>query len=344
MRLEPSLLIGADGLNSLVRDKCAEWAEDAADFTPVVLPSPSSGLQYAMIRLPPAFRLDAAEPSVTASPRKAYAIRPAADAPLGPTRLGLLPVADPEFPRTANVILPPGHPVWSLDSVEAVRSWLSKTFPALPTADIVSDEEARAFVDGRPGSFPAPCYSPKQHLLLPNAGICLVGDAIHAFPPDIGQGVNAALADVMHLARALDLPDAPDAPDALAAGETPRRMLERVLPAYGAACAPEAEAVARIAQIGFPYQYPITRERNPLARPLWFANFIMRSFVLSKALPALFSPAAIVLVQRPQLSYAAVWRKAQATTRRLRAIGLATLAGVFAVLWPRLQVILQGGL
>ena len=79
-------------------------------------------------------------------------------------------------------------------------------------------------------------------------------------------------------------------------------LLRRALPAYGAAAAPEAEAVARIAQIGFPYQYPITRERNPLARPLWFANFILRSFVLSKLAPRIFAPAAIVLVQRPQPS------------------------------------------
>ena len=34
-------------------------------------------------------------------------------------------------------------------------------------------------------------------------GVCLVSDAIHAFPPDIGHGVNAGLADVVALDRAL---------------------------------------------------------------------------------------------------------------------------------------------
>lgn len=330
LRLHPQLVVGADGLNSRVREKCAEWSPDASGFTPVVLPSPSSGLRYKMIRLPPSFRLDADDASVTASPRQAYVIRPAKRAPLGATRLGLLPVADPSFPRTANVILPPEHPVWALNSAEKVRAWLDDTFPATPMRDIVDEEEASAFAECRPGAFPAPCFAPKQHLLLPKAGICLVGDAIHAFPPDIGQGVNAALGDVMHLSRALDA--------ALAAGtDGPEDLLGRALPAYEAACAPEAEAVARIAQVGFPYQYPITREKNPLARTAWFANFFLRTFVLAKALPRVFSPAAIVLVQRPHLSYAAIWQKAKVTTRRLQALGFAAL---LLAAWPWLRLLL----
>ena len=108
------------------------------------------------------------------------------------------------------------------------------------------------------------------------------------------------------------------------------------MPAYEAAAAPEAEAVARIAQVGFPYQYPITRERSPLQKAGWFANFLLRTFVLSKLLPRLFSPAAIVLVQRPQLSYAQVWRTAQRqrTTRRLQGLGL---AAALAAAWPWLR-------
>ena len=82
VRLRPSLLVGADGLSSIVRERCAAWADTADAFTPVVLPSPSSGLRYKMIRLPPSFRLDATDASVTAEPRKAYSIRPAARAPL----------------------------------------------------------------------------------------------------------------------------------------------------------------------------------------------------------------------------------------------------------------------
>ena len=329
MTLRPSLLVGADGLNSLVRAKCATWSEKPADFTPVLLPSPSSGLRYQMLRLPPAFPLDASDASVKAEPRRAYSFRPSKTAPLGPTRLGLLPVADPNFPRTANVILPPEHKVWGLSSAAAVSDWLRETFPASPIDEIVSEDEAAAFATATPGAFPAPCYSPKQHLLLPKAAICLVGDAIHAFPPDIGQGVNAALADVMHLHRALQA-----TPDGDGATDDAREMLGRALPAYSETSGPEAEAVARIAQIGFPYQYPITREANPLQRIGWFANFFLRTFVLAKLAPKLFSPAAIVLVQRSHLSYQQVWRMAGETTRRLQGIAA---VGLIAAAWPWLR-------
>ena len=134
--------------------------------------------------------------------------------------------------------------------------------------------------------------------MLPAAGVCLVGDANHCFPPDIGQGVNSALCDVMHLSKALD--DAQVDPGAAVSTAT---FLRGALSAYGNACAPEAEAVARIAQVGFPYQYPITRESNPLQKIGWFANFFLRTFVLSRLAPNLFAPAVIVLVQRAHLSY-----------------------------------------
>lgn len=340
LRLRPDLLIGADGLQSLVRAKCAEWSGDPAGFTPKVLPSPSSGLAYKMLRFPPRFRLSTSDTTLVAEGRQAYSVRPAnKGAPLGKVRLGLLPVADPAFPRTANVILPPEHPVWQLDTSETVLAWLRATFPSLPIDEIVDESEASAFASGTPGEFPAPCYSPRQHLLTPKSGtgVVLVGDAIHAFPPDIGQGVNAALASVMHLERALDQAGQLAADDT-SQSVSPRDLLRRALPAYGDACAPEAEAVARIAQIGFPFQYPITRERSPFVRPLWFANFLLRTFVLSKLAPKLFSPAAIVLVQRSHLTYTQVWSMAQQTTRRLQAI--AAVAVVTAA-WPLLRRILS---
>ena len=387
----------------------------------MVMPSPSSGLKYKMLRLPPAFRLDAADASATASPRQAYSMRPSPKAPLGQTRLGLLPVAAPDYPRTANVILPEGHPVWSLQSGAAVLGWLGATFPHLPIDQIISDDEAADFAAAKPGAFPAPTYTPRQFLLLPGSAVCLVGDAVHAFPPDIGQGVNAALQDVMLLQTALVEAAATASSTEAAASESSKppadasvQRVRRALPDYGAACAPEAEAVCRIAQIGFPYQcassppprlllassspaprllavsphypplltlllsslstsplsppllstsrhspplflalrappllathsvishphrYPITND-GPLPRFAWFANFLLRTFLLSKLMPRLFSPAAIVLVQRPQLSYAQVWSTAAATTRRLRVLAATIAAGL---LWPLMRRLL----
>lgn len=321
--MRPVLLVGADGLNSVVREHMAAWSADdpsldakTHEFVPVVLPSPSSGLKYKMLRFPPSFRLETSNGSVTSQPRKGYSIRPSENAPFGEVRLGMLPVANETYPRTANVILPPDHPVWSLSSVEAVREWLKATFPQLPIDEIVSKEEANEFVAGKPGVFPAPCYTPRQQLLLPSAAVCLVGDAIHAFPPDIGQGVNSALSDVMHLGDALDAA----APEA--AGGT-HAWLGRAMAAYGKRASAEAKAVAKIAQVGFPYQYSHTVRDGLLPRLrkfFWFLNFALRTLLLSKLPFRIFSPAAIVLVQRPNLSYGQVWQLAAATTRRIAAV------------------------
>jgi hypothetical protein len=45
--------------------------------------------------------------------------------------------------------------------------------------------------------------SPREAATATSA-VVLVGDAVHAFPPDLGQGVNSALEDVFALHRALE--------------------------------------------------------------------------------------------------------------------------------------------
>ena len=77
LRLRADLLVGADGLNSAVRAKCAEWSGDDAGFTPVMLPSPSSGLAYKMLRFPASFKTAKDDPTAIAEARQAYSVRPA---------------------------------------------------------------------------------------------------------------------------------------------------------------------------------------------------------------------------------------------------------------------------
>jgi hypothetical protein len=79
---------------------------------------------------------------------------------------------------------------------------------------------------------------------------------------------------------------------------------------------------------------PCAGEKTPFARLAWFANFALRTFLLSRVAPALFSPAAIVLVQRAHLSYSQVWSLARATTRKLQAIAVAALLAVGTAMWP----------
>ena len=55
--LAAPLIVGADGARSRVRDFLASESSDPSLFEPRVLPSPSGGLQYKMLRVPPSFDL-----------------------------------------------------------------------------------------------------------------------------------------------------------------------------------------------------------------------------------------------------------------------------------------------
>jgi kynurenine 3-monooxygenase len=74
-------------------------------------------------------------------------------------------------------------------------------------------------------------------VLLSTSGVLLLGDAVHSFPPDIGQGVNAALEDVFVFHQVLaELED----------------DLSRSLPRYEAVRSPDVDAVVRLAQVAAP--------------------------------------------------------------------------------------------
>ena len=208
-------------------------------------------------------------------------------------------------------------------------NWFSQTFPQLPITDIITHDEAAAFAQGEPGTFPAPRFVPRQHLLLPRAAVCLLGDAVHAFPPDIGQGVNAALRDVSLLNMALDA-------EGTAGTDSSGRALKRALKAFGSAAAPEAKALAKIAAVGFPYQYS-AMNNHLLCRAAWFANFKLRSQVLAKLAPRYFHPSVISLVPRTELSYSQIWEMAAKTTRRIYALSAAVL---LAALWPLVRMLI----
>lgn len=95
----------------------------------------------------------------------------------------------------------PNHGVWKIENGKEMRAWFVKAFPRFSFANggddtLVADEEWERFAKSEGSRFPPCQYSPGLCATRGTNGIVLVGDAIHAFPPDLGQGVNAALGDV----------------------------------------------------------------------------------------------------------------------------------------------------
>jgi kynurenine 3-monooxygenase len=319
VKFEPHLLIGCDGLYSVVRNTLKQW-EKSDRFAMKLFPSPSSGLRYKVLNLPPNFPLDRSGQKRAVN-SMAYVIRGAFRGRKRVVSLGLLPLKNPQEPRTANIITYADHEIWELQNSEDLYDFLEKAFPQLPIRQILSPQEAERFANSKGGYFPIPQYCCGLYFLLtPNqasdrcccpVGVVLLGDAIHCFPPDIGQGVNSALEDVCVLHEALS--------------KTNDDILQ-ALPLYESLRFPDVKALVRLAQTAFPWQY----NQDPLRASLWSVNFFLR-LVLSRLLPYIFSPPAFFLIQNHQLSYHQIWVAVQRTTRILYLLGFLLLMGYLAL-------------
>lgn len=307
--LTPRLLVGCDGINSIVRNTLEQWEPTSERFKLHFLPSPSSGLKYKVLSLPPQFPLDKTGKERAVSDM-AYAIRGSFQDRQRSISLGLFPIKDANGIRSANLITLPQHQLWELKSGEQLYDYFERAFPNFPVHQIVSPDEADRFAKSEGGSFPMPQYCSGLYFLPERCltarqpptqteetatGVVLIGDAIHCFPPDIGQGVNSALEDVCVLNEAL-----------IQANDD----LERALPLYESLRSPDVKALIRLAQTAFPWQY----NQDRLGRGLWSINFFLR-LVLNRILPFIFNPPSFFLIQNHSLSYQQIWKKAQQTTR-----------------------------
>lgn len=303
LKFQPHFLVGCDGINSIVRQTLAQWENSESNrFKMKKFTSPSAGLKYKVLILPSKFPLDFDKKELSQS-TQAYAIRGLKKNQHLPISLGILPVKNPEMPRNANIIRSENDQIWELKTDKAVLNFLATTFPQLQIQEIISPEEAARFANSKGGHFPNPQHCSGFHFLLENnCGIVLLGDAIHSFPPDIGQGVNSALEDVLVLKESLDTSNNED--------------LYTALPLYEFRRYPATEALIQIVRFAYPYQY----NQDPIAKKFWSINFILR-LSLSKILPFLIAPPAFFLIQNHQLSYEEILHKTQTTTRNLYLLG-----------------------
>ncbi len=300
-----------------MRGALEEWSALAAgrpDFGIEARSSPSTGLRYKVLNIPAGLRFGGME-----APNDRWLSIKGTRKGASTLRLGLVPTHPDAESRTANIITRDGHEFWgAVQDAESFYAYFGELFPQIPWREKVSAAEAEEFGQSRGGRFP-PC----QRALALGVGLeggrgaCLVGDAAHAFPPDIAQGVNAGLEDVAVLAEIMDQggsgpPDASAAcPNSAATAEVFARKRE-----------PDIDALLKLARFSYPWQYAQSR----LGQGLWAVNFVLRS-VLHRFMPRLFADHSFMLIQSGYtLPYREIWRRAQRTTAALAAATLSVVA------------------
>ncbi len=301
--LTPNLVVGCDGLNSVVRQTLHQWEQDKSDnFKMQQFDSPSAGLKYKVLTLPPQFPLSERKEDISKS-TMAYGIRSVFTEPKKALSLGLLPFKNPDIPRTANIITYRDHQIWQLKTPEAIENFLKQAFPQIPLQKMLSHQEIARFTASEGGMFPLPQYCSGLYRIWgqpennQGTAVILLGDAVHCFPPDIGQGVNSALEDVYLLYETL--------------AET-KDNLSQALPRYQNLRQKDIQALIRLVQISYPWQY----NQNVLQKRLWSINFLLR-LLLNKIFPFLISPHSFLLLQQHELSYSEILSKSDRTTKVL---------------------------
>ncbi|GBF90815.1 FAD-binding monooxygenase [Raphidocelis subcapitata] len=331
--LRPALLLGCDGVDSSVRAALEGWADAdprlraaAGSFSPRRVPCPSAGLRFKVLQLPPRPALR----DGSALENSGFALlqgRPSAALGRGAAaiRLGLLPFAEPDAPRTANLITREGHPIWEVADGEAMYSVLSESLPQADWRALVAPADMARFAASRGGAFPEPTHPDGAGAAVDGAAVLLLGDALHCFPPDLGQGVNSALLDVLALDESLSAAAKPKTEGGeAAAGEGREAALPEAVDLAAAAedyhrrQLPQAEALCKLLPLGFPYQYSAGPRRT-----LW--NFVfLAQLALSRALPWLMPPPTFMMVQDAGMDYVSIL----ARVRRAQLVGRAILAAL----------------
>ena len=92
--------------------------------------------------------------------------------------------------------------------------------------------------------------------------------------------------------------------------------LDRSLPIYQDIRQPDIQALVRLVQVSYPWQY----NQDPLQNKIWGVNFLIR-LGLSRLLPFVFSPHSIMLIQNYELSYSEILAKSDRTTQLLSILG-----------------------
>ena len=188
-----------------------------------------------------------------------------------------------------TLIFPPdNNPLETCKTAEEVLAYFQNKTPSL--ARLLTGEEAENLRQ-RPVSTLLTVQCDRMHV---GKNILLVGDAVHAVSPSIGQGCNASLQDVQVFARLLDEYE---------------DEWEKALPAFTAQRLPDVHALRALSD----YSFPRTKRM--------MLEFVLRLTVgkkLSRWFPHFAKPLPMQLVMDGELPYAEVLNKTQGWIDRVK--------------------------
>jgi len=182
---------------------------------------------------------------------------------------------------------------------------------------LIEQEEFDRFAEKDGLSLPPVQYSPELHVRSSSgkAAVVILGDAAHTFPPDMGEGVNSGLQDVVELDEAL----------------TKNEKLGDAAMEYSKTRKPETKALAKICTYGAPFQYGQFGGILTVKKTLWTLNFVMR-MLLNKLSFGLTPKPLLLELSDTNLPYGAVWKRAQILTFSLWTACVAVMARAFGLL------------
>ena len=289
LKFSPDILLACDGLSSTTRRLLSDYPGiPEGHFEMLKYPSPSAKLYYKVLNLPPKFSIKGKQSEVN-DHRMAYVFPSRHKKRNKAMALFGFPVATSEHPRCVNIIREADHHLWTLEQADDLIAYLTDAFPQLDIPNLISKEEATDFVSLNSGKFPSPQHALSLYACTgkdeTTTHSLLIGDAAHAFPPDLGLGVNSAFEDLYELETFLR--DNPDTSDAFTQYQQHRLV--------------ESKALVKLVQTVFPYQY----NQSPWRMKTWVIRFLIQR-ALHKLMPWLISKPAFQLVQNHTLKYSRI--------------------------------------